>query len=128
MEDEVACCAAQHHSWLVTHLALVIVLAVIILFVENLPGLFLVNRDLLILLFSAIRIDELVAWWCIDGLFSWTHRSTLINMVILTPFIVFVPGGIVALVLTQAIILLLELLPLTIIILSGEGWRHVLLL
>ena len=49
-------------------------------------------------------------------------------MVILTPSIVFVPGGIVALVLTQAIILLLELLPLTIIILSGEGWRHVLLL
>ncbi len=128
VEDEVACCAAQHHAWLVTHLAQVIVLAVIILFVEDLPGLLLVDRDLLILLFSAIRIDELVAWWCIDGLFAWTHRSTLINVVILTPFILFVRGGIVALVLTQAVILLLVLLPLVIIILSGEGWRHVLLL
>ena len=90
VEDEVARCAAQHHAWLVTHhLAQFVVLVVKILFVEDHPGLPLVNRDLLILLFSAIRIDDLIAWWCIDGLVAWTHRSTLIEMVILTPFILF---------------------------------------
>jgi hypothetical protein len=72
------------------HLAQFVVLVVKILFVEDHPGLLLVNRDLLILLFSAIRIDDLIAWWCIDGLVAWTHRSTLIETVILTPFILFV--------------------------------------
>ena len=61
VEDEVARCAAQHHAWLVTHhLAQFVVLVVKILFVEDHPGLLLVDRDLLILLFSAIRIDDLI--------------------------------------------------------------------
>ena len=50
MEEEVAHCAAQHHAWLVTHLAIIVVLVEKILFVEDNPGLLLLDRNLLILL------------------------------------------------------------------------------
>jgi hypothetical protein len=52
MEEEVAHCAAQHHAWLVTHLAIIVVLVEKILFVEDNPGLLLLDRNLLILLLS----------------------------------------------------------------------------
>jgi hypothetical protein len=41
---------------------IVLVKKILFLFVEDHLGLLLVNRDLLILLFTAIRIDGLIAW------------------------------------------------------------------
>jgi hypothetical protein len=62
VEDEVALCTAQNLAWLVTHLAIIVVLVKKLLIIKDHPGLLLVGQNLLFLLFTAIRIDGLIAW------------------------------------------------------------------